>query len=182
MTILIDMTIYFRGGRKGVSRAYRLSDPPIHQTIAVTSDRNLLNLDTSPPHSPLTISHDLGQTLPQQNSISIRRFQRGRHGDARSLPVANLIIIIRPPSEQVPPAPTRACTCMRLEREQYMPIGRYGERMRHNGLQVVRLFRDCKCPRSSHVIIHQLARSHFWGYANAHSNSPLTALVRTGTP
>jgi hypothetical protein len=158
---------------RGVSAG--LSDPPIDQTISVPSDRNLFDIYASPPHSTLRIPHHLGPALLQHDPVSLYRFQGRWHRDARTLPVANLIVVIGTPCEQIPPAPTRSRTIMRFECEQHMPIWRHGERMRHNRLQIICFLRDCSDTISGRV------RDSFRRKENIHSKSPLTAFVRTGT-
>lgn len=112
----------------------RLSDPPIDQTISVPSDRNLLDIYASPPHPSSRIPHHLGPALLQHDPVSLYGFQRRWHRDARTLSVANLIVVIGAPCEQIPPVPTRSRTVMRFECEQHMPIRRYRERVRRNRL------------------------------------------------
>ena len=160
------------------TRQYRLSDPPINQTIAVPSDRNLLNVNASPPHSTLRISHHLGPALLQHDPIPFLWFQCRRHCDTRTPPVANLIVVVGTPCEQVPPVPTRSRTCMRFECEQHMPVWRHRERMGRNRLQVICFLRDCQVFQMPISLL--TGRVRFFG-KNVHSNSPLTAFVRTGT-
>jgi hypothetical protein len=89
---------------------FRLSDPPIDQTSPKSSNRDLFDLYASSPHSPLRISHQFSPALLQHDPIPLYRFQYCWHRDARAFPVANLIVVIGTPCEQVPPAPTRSCT------------------------------------------------------------------------
>ena len=98
-------------------KKFLLGDPPIHQTISVTPNRDLLNIYASLPHSPLQIPHYLDPPLGQHDPISVDGFQRGWHCDTCTLPVADLIVIICAPSEQVPAASTRPCTRMGLKCE-----------------------------------------------------------------
>jgi hypothetical protein len=109
--------IYYIGVGQGevAMNNIRLSDPPVDQTSPKPSNRNLLNLYASSPHSPLRISHQFSPALLQHDPIPLYRFQRRWHRDARTFPVANLIVVISTPCKQVPPAPTRSCTCMRFE-------------------------------------------------------------------
>ena len=116
------LIIYLIGRERAVKGLFNdmlsLSDPPIYQAASISRDRNLLNIDASSPDSPLQVPHDRRPLLLQHNPISpVVASKCSWHCDARTLPVANLIVVICPPSEQVHPSPAWSCTRIGIERE-----------------------------------------------------------------